>query len=277
MTITEKIARAKTDYDEVYEAGYAKGQAEGGGDYAQGFEAGKQAEYDRFWDNYQQNGERTNYFGAFSGSAWSKETFKPKYTIRPVDESTNLNLRRGGDMFRAFMRTVKDRADLIRLEDYDIDLSQIITATGMIQSAFLESATLDLSNCIAAPQFCNQSDGGKVYNLTVKVSEKMINNTSATQGNTNYFIYYASELETLTFTEDSVIAFNSPGNSGINLVKSTKLPRESLLTVLRALKDYSQDTSGTDWQLHLGTVNLGKLTDEDKAIATNKGWRLLGD
>ena len=31
MTLDEKVARAKTDYDEVFEAGYAKGQAEGGG------------------------------------------------------------------------------------------------------------------------------------------------------------------------------------------------------------------------------------------------------
>ena len=32
MTIAEQILRAKSDYDEVYEAGYEKGKAEGGGE-----------------------------------------------------------------------------------------------------------------------------------------------------------------------------------------------------------------------------------------------------
>lgn len=46
-----------------------------------GFEEGKQAEYDAFWDNYQQNGNRTDYRYAFSYKGWNNETFKPKYPI----------------------------------------------------------------------------------------------------------------------------------------------------------------------------------------------------
>lgn len=64
MTIAEKITRAKTDYDEVYEAG-------------------KKAEYDRFWDNYQSKGEVVNYTGAFHGLRWDNEVFTPKYDIKP--------------------------------------------------------------------------------------------------------------------------------------------------------------------------------------------------
>lgn len=43
------------------------------------YDAGKQAEYDRFWDAYQQNGTRGSYSYAFGGVAWTDETLKPKY------------------------------------------------------------------------------------------------------------------------------------------------------------------------------------------------------
>ena len=48
--------------------------------------------------------------------------------------------------------------------------------------------------------------------------------------------------------------------------------QESLLSILNALKDYSSSTSS--WVCTLGTTNLEKLTEEQKAIATEKGWTL---
>ena len=45
------------------------------------YDAGRQAEYDAFWDAYQENGNRIDYSNAFSGSGWTRETFKPKYDI----------------------------------------------------------------------------------------------------------------------------------------------------------------------------------------------------
>ena len=70
MNIAEKITRAKTDYDEVYKAGKQEGKLEG-----------KQSEYDRFWDAFQDNGTRTNYNYAFAARSWNLETFKPKYDL----------------------------------------------------------------------------------------------------------------------------------------------------------------------------------------------------
>lgn len=43
-------------------------------------EAGKQAEYDRFWDAYQTS-LGGNYSGAFGSFGWTDETYNPKYTI----------------------------------------------------------------------------------------------------------------------------------------------------------------------------------------------------
>lgn len=82
MTIAEQVTRLKQDFDAVYEAGKSAG---GGGDteaaYQQGVVDGKQAEYDRFWDAYQQNGNRSTYNYAFSYGFWTDEIYNPKYPI----------------------------------------------------------------------------------------------------------------------------------------------------------------------------------------------------
>ena len=45
------------------------------------YEAGKQAEYDRFWDIYQENGKRVRYDNAFTGDCWVDAIYNPKYPI----------------------------------------------------------------------------------------------------------------------------------------------------------------------------------------------------
>lgn len=62
MSIAEKITRAKADLDEVYAAG-------------------KQAEYDAFWDGLQDYGNRYDYASGFNNVGWTDATFKPKYDI----------------------------------------------------------------------------------------------------------------------------------------------------------------------------------------------------
>lgn len=46
------------------------------------YDAGKQAEYDRFWDNYQTAGETNGFDYAFAGIVWTDELYKP---IRDID------------------------------------------------------------------------------------------------------------------------------------------------------------------------------------------------
>lgn len=48
------------------------------------YEAGKQAEYDEFWDSYQNNGNRKKYEFAFAGNGWNPTNFKPKHPIKPT-------------------------------------------------------------------------------------------------------------------------------------------------------------------------------------------------
>lgn len=54
-----------------------------------------------------------------------------------------------------------------------------------------------------------------------------------------------------------------------NIHSSTQFERADLVTILNNLA-----TVTTTKTLTMGATNLAKLTDEDKAIATNKGWTL---
>ena len=59
-------------------------------------------------------------------------------------------------------------------------------------------------------------------------------------------------------------------NANLKISDSTKFTREALLEIIGNLK---AQTSGTK-TLEMGSTNLAKLTDEDKKIATDKGWTL---
>ncbi len=75
----------------------------------------------------------------------------------------------------------------------------------------------------------------------------------------------------------SLIEINEISNihmSGLNLSKCESLSHDTLLRFLNALYDYASEGSTDTYILTLGTTNLDKLTDEEKAIATNKGWTL---
>lgn len=116
MNIAEQVLQLKTDFDEVYYAGYSAGQSAGGDTdaaYQQGVTDGKQAEYDAFWDAMQDNGSRTNYENAFGGKGWTDATFRPKYPMQPVN---------GSQMFRA--TDIQDLVDCLEKAGVSLDFSK---------------------------------------------------------------------------------------------------------------------------------------------------------
>lgn len=64
------------------------------------------------------------------------------------------------------------------------------------------------------------------------------------------------------------------GQNDLNFTQSTKLSHDSLMGIINSLKDYSG--SGTTHTVTLGSANLSadKLSDVEKAVATEKGWSL---
>lgn len=84
----------------------------------------------------------------------------------------------------------------------------------------------------------------------------------------NTIFYNCDALENLTVG-------GTINSNNFDVHWSTKLSHDSLISILNALANKKQDTSGTEWVCTLGTTNLNKLTDAEKAIATEKGWRLV--
>ncbi len=89
MSVNEKMIaiadaiRAKTGGTDPLTLDQMAQEIEGlsAGGYDDGYEAGTQAEYNRFWDAFQQNGNKTNYDQAFAYGHWTDETYNPKYDI----------------------------------------------------------------------------------------------------------------------------------------------------------------------------------------------------
>lgn len=224
-----------------------------GGDsdgYDEGYADGQQAEYDAFWDAYQQNGNRTDYFRAFAGTGWAKQ--KAKYVVKPGAEWQYAH-----DLFSHFAYDVTDESQYIDLDDFcELDLSQATTANSMFAESRFRTVTVDFYNLIQASScFLNS----RIKNLYIRLSEKC---TTAYQMFTGM-----TATENIIFTEDSVLNYN------FDFRQSTKLTHESLMSIINALKDYS-GTSTTN-TCTLGATNLAKLTDAEKAIATQKGWSLV--
>ena len=78
--------------------------------------------------------------------------------------------------------------------------------------------------------------------------------------NTYSMFSYCSNLKSILMTGMKV---------SFNISASTKFERTDLVTILNNLATITSTET-----LTMGATNLAKLTDEDKAIATNKGWTL---
>lgn len=262
MTIGEKLLTVAGNVEKVYGSGYITGQSNGyrtgyqagfeKGSYEgheagmnTGYETGLQAEYDRFWDVYQQNGERLSYSCAFCGAGWTDETFRPKYDLT----ATNVS-----QMFREAKLT---------------DLKNALKESGV---------ALDTGSAAYFTQFCQLSDVTAVPVLDMRGAT----NTTQAFGYTpveeiEKLIVSAQTPWSNTFiscTKLREIRFEGEiGTDGLSFANSKQLSYESLMSVIGCLKDYSAEE--TTHTVTLGTENLAKLTDGEKAMATEKGWTLV--
>ena len=252
----------------TYDGAITEGAVEGAeAKYNEGVAAGKKSEYDAFWDAYQQNGERTNYAYAFAGSCWTPETLKPKYPICPNDNGRSWSYE-GAHIFNRFGQK-PGKCELFdwKSANLDIDFSLVSYPAGLFGNALITNIDVDLSNAISLAQTfwhtdCGCSDKHGEISIRLKVSEKCV-------GFSQTFTH-SSMLTELILTDDSTIAAN-----GFNVQWSTLLTHDSLMSIINALKDYSEDTSGTDWLVTIGSENKAKLTEDEILIAENKGWRVV--
>ena len=233
--------------NQAFNANFGETYRVSDGGYERGLEDGKQTEWNAFWDEYQQYGNRKDYGNAFCRYNFTDKNFKPKYDIVPDNY--------GAQMFQ--------------------DCPHITNLKKLLEDAGVK---LDLSKCGSLLQMFQGSENmtylpvidGSVatsYNYTfygtkaLKEIDKFIVNEKGTFNNT----FAGSRVV------EKIIFEGTIGND-LSLKDSVLLNHESLMSVINCLKDFSG--SGTTHTLTLGATNLAKLTDAEKAIATQKGWTL---
>ena len=126
-----------------------------------------------------------------------------------------------------------------------------------LERAKIADGTTTIGSCIF--------DGCKVLKYAYLPSSitTAINNSLTTTSNSYYTFYNCTALEDVQLGED--------WNMSLRLNVSNNLTVDSMVAMFNSLKDLTGDTAKT---LTLGSTNLAKLTDEQKAIAINKNWTL---
>ncbi len=226
MSIADKIMRAKNDYDAVYEAG-------------------KKSEYDRFWDEFQQNGNRASYRGSFGGGGWNPKTFNPKYPIKPITSTAIY-------MFVFCNWGASENLDY-RNYKHLFDFSEVTLGTNVFQDAWIDYIEVDFSNATSLiSTFSESYSAGHKTHITLKVSEKCTNYNSA--------FNTCTALTHLFFADGSVIAGNVD-------VSSCPLVAESLVSVVEHL-------SGTASSKTL-TVKQSAINNADWSTTNYASWEEL--
>ena len=120
MTVEKVAVVGEGAYERGYDAGYSVGETVGySKGQVDGIEQGKQAEYDRFWDTFQQNGKRTMYHYAFT--RWADECYNPKHPVCPVH---------AGEMFAA-----SEITDIYKNGTVIVDFSKTYAMSATFQNA----------------------------------------------------------------------------------------------------------------------------------------------
>ena len=247
----------KKVYDAGQGAGYIDGFNEGSANGKKlGKEEGKKEQYNLFWNTFQQwdsatkTTKRTDYRRAFACWYLANEIFNPKYDVVPVGDASY--------MFYSF-RTYTDLTDITNMDGkvINFDFSKVTKFFYMFDNSLIKNAgTVDCS--------ATNSLDNTFFNATsLKIIERLI----VHEGITTYTYCFASSALLQDVTVEGTIA-----GTGIVLSGHTGLTHDSIMSFINALKDYSGTT--TTKTITFGAKNLEKLTDSEKAIATERGWTL---
>lgn len=232
---------------DVYDEGYVEGE-----------EAGRQSEYDRFWDAYQQNGNRTSYFCAFAGACWTPETFKPKYPIRIVETAASqTNAKR---MFQYFARGQKGTtgATACTITPDIVDFSECKNPSDTFANAWFDEVTVDFGNATSlSGTFAIGDGGGGISKINIRVTEKATSFSNA--------FNYASTLKDLIFTDDSVIAASID-------VKRSPLSKASFKSIANALSP--SVTATLSVQKTAVNAAFPDRTEWDALFANKPNWTI---
>lgn len=204
------------------------------------FDAGKQAEYDAFWDVFQNNGNREEYQYAFAyGGKWTAATFRPKYKLYPTTassmfrEQTQLNLTE-----------CAVEVDFSRCTNFNYTFMSGCPKIGVVDA----SAASDLNQTFS-------------YYFVTSIEKLIVH-----EG-----LSFTSTFIQATYLEDIVIEGTIAKT--ISFAQSKKLTLESAKSIITALKDFTGTGKEftTTVTLH---ADVWALLDADGATSpTGTTWR----
>ena len=174
------------------------------------YDAGKQAEYDRFWDLYQDNGNRADYRYAFAGHGWNDDTFNPKYPL----VCTNTK-----GIFQS--SKISEVSSLIKT-------GMNVNGSEFEYSGVKKIGFLKLSGVLDRTFF-------QCQNLTT------IETLEVTPQSADYAFHYASALENINWVGS--IACN------INLTYSPNLTVESAISIINCLESLLDNNAFKEYEL----------------------------
>ncbi len=224
------------------------------------YEKGVSDEYDRFWDTYQDNGNRTNYSYAFYNKYWNLENFNPKY---------------GGILTNAFNMFYS---------------ATNIPYTDLTQPLGNSSEPFDFTECADFRYFVSDSNITKIPKIDLSKSDY----------GANSLFYSAKNLETVTELAfpDTPMSYSGGStnnafrgcnalknitvtgticNTGFDLHWSTLLTTESLLSILTALSKDSAVATGLSITLPTAAqekINASTACTEQYNAALSAGWTI---
>ena len=197
------------------------------------YEAGQKAEYDRFWDNNPIAKGATSGENLFSGKSWNDETFKPKYDIIISDLSSCYM------MFKACGVT-----DLVkRLAECGVRLDMSNAST--LYYAFFDSKITHIGeiSLIRASLYGGTAATAGMFQASAQLHtiDKLIVNEDVVYANT----IFTGCTALANITIEGVVGNN------VSFADCKSLTHESLMSIINALKDYSNKTmlrfSDTDY------------------------------
>ena len=203
------------------------------------------ADYDRFWDSFQKNGQTPiSYYYAFSGVGWTSDNLKPKYDIVPNDVRYMFSFTK-----------LTDLDEILEKANVTIDLSNVTNLDCMFfySSKLTKIPPLDLSSVITINQafrYCNS------------LKEIELRNVQPTCTFTSPF-YNCSSLEDFRC--------NGTFGNSISFGYSKILSNESIQNIIDCLADL---TGQTAQKITFHSSVVLKLTDEQKLTILLKNWEL---
>lgn len=220
--------------------------------YASGTETGEhtgtQAAYDVFWDAFQNGGNRTGYTQAFA-YAWSADTFKPKYSMRPTNATGMFNQSRiRGDL-----------GELLKAAGVTLDFSGIqsnLSSDMFYSSSFSALPTIDLTS---TTKLVNTFAYSRLLESVELVKLK--------DDGTTTFINPFSTVPAL-----KELRFSGVIGTTLSLSSAVGLSRASVENILGCLSDTS-----TDARLTLSQAAVDAAFDDDEwqtLVASKPSWTI---